>query len=62
MCLVLLRLLSLLLAGDKPEVMGVNAYGDGEIFPFEGEPEGDFEELFNEVAEEHENENDWGAF
>ena len=24
--------------------------------------EGDFEELFNEVAEEHENENDWGAF
>ena len=45
MCLVLLRLLSLLLAGDKPEVMGVNAYGDGEIFPFEGEPEGDFEEL-----------------
>ena len=24
--------------------------------------EGDFEELFMEVAEEHENENDWGAF
>ena len=38
-------LLSLLLAGDEPETTGVMAYGDEEIFPFEGEREGDFEEL-----------------
>ena len=44
-CLVLLMLLSLLLAGDEPETTGVMAYGDEEFLPFEGERDGDFEEL-----------------